>query len=118
VLKNAKIGTRYRYIIIIIFIFIVKTYFCGSGTGAVIRIYGSEEPEPKEICTASQPCLKEETTKMSNIRKRFEKEKNIIFLRHILTHSSDAEQEFISDHGPEISHPGSRAKRHRTPDSQ
>jgi hypothetical protein len=40
----------------------------GAGAGAVLRIYGFVEPEPKEIFTSSQYCL--ELTKFFDTKKR------------------------------------------------
>jgi hypothetical protein len=54
----------------------------GSGNRAVIRIYSPEETEPKEIFTAPQQCLEEDSTERKRLGKR---KKNIIELRHIST---------------------------------
>jgi hypothetical protein len=53
-------------------------YFCvgaGSRTGAVIRIYGPEEPEPKEIFMAPQHCLREDSKKIKNSTFKIGREK-------------------------------------------
>ncbi len=50
-------------------------FSCRSWIRYCTGAYGPEEPELKEIFTAPQSCLKEDSTEMSNIQKVWEKEK-------------------------------------------